>query len=144
VARTIGGVILGYVVMAVIVFCSLTAAYLAMGADAAFRPGSYDVSGLWIVVSIIVGLAAAIVGGWVSATVARDARAPKILAAVVFVLGLAVAIPVLTAPSAPPKPRLGDVPNLQAMADAHTPAWIALLNPIVGAAGVMIGGRRRL
>jgi hypothetical protein len=140
-ARTVVGVILGYVVMAVVVFCGLTAAYLAMGADGAFRPGTYEVSGLWIAISFIVGLAAAISGGWVCAAAATEARAPMILAAVVFVLGLAVAIPALTAPSSLPKPRLGDVPNLEAMANAHTPVWIALLNPFVGAAGVIVGGR---
>jgi hypothetical protein len=38
--RAIGGMVLGYVVMAAIIFVAFTAAYAAMGADGAFKPGT--------------------------------------------------------------------------------------------------------
>ena len=38
--RTIVGVIAGYLVMALLIFATFSAAYLLMGADAAFMPGS--------------------------------------------------------------------------------------------------------
>ena len=42
--RTILGVIIGYLVMVVIVFCTFTASYLLLGADRTFQPGSYEVT----------------------------------------------------------------------------------------------------
>lgn len=141
-ARMIGGVILGYVVMAALIFAAFSGAYLAMGTEAAFQPGSYEPSSLWIAVSFVLGFAASAAGGWVCATVARDGRVTSILAAVVLLLGLALAVPALRR-TAPLEPRLGDVPNMEAMTKAHQPGWIALLNPLIGAAGVLIGGRLR-
>jgi hypothetical protein len=141
-ARTIGAVILGYLVMAALIFATFTAAYLAMGADAAFRPGTYEPSSLWIVVSFILGFAAAVAGGWVCAAVGREGRAVSILAVVVLLLGIALAMPALRrTPTS--EPRLGNVSNMEAMTKAQMPGWIALLNPLVGAAGVLIGGRLR-
>lgn len=138
----IGGAILGYVVMAALIFATFTGAYLAMGTEAAFRPLTYEPSNLWIVVSFILGFAAAVAGGWVCAAVARDGNAPWILAFVVLVLGLALALPALRR-TPTMEPRLGNVPNMEAMTKAYTPAWIALLNPVIGAAGVLLGGRIR-
>lgn len=139
--RTVGGVLAGYVAMALIVFACLTAAYLGMGAERAFRPGVYDVSMLWAVVSIVIGFLAAWVGGWVARKIARSRRGPQALAAVVVVLGLALAIPTLGGglPEAPP--RTGAPANMAAMQQARTPAWLALLNPVIGALGVLVGGR---
>jgi hypothetical protein len=140
--RGIAGVILGYVVMAGLVFTTFTAAYLAMGADRAFQPGSYDVSPVWIGVSFVLGLVAAVVGGLVCAMVSRSGKGPLVLAALVLVLGLAMAVPVLAASAGPPpSARTGDVANLDAMQMAKQPAWVALLNPLVGAVGVVVGSR---
>ena len=138
----IGGVILGYVVMAALILAAFSGAYLAMGAGAAFRPGTYEPSSLWIFVSFIFGFAAAVAGGWVCAAVARDGRAPWILAFLVLGLGLLLALPALRR-TPTMEPRLGNVPNMDAMTKAYTPTWIALLNPVIGAAGALLGGRLR-
>src|SRR4029453_7899259 len=91
--RAFLGVILGYVTMAVLVFVTFTAIYLAIGADKAFEPGTYDPSFLWIVIMFAVGLVAGIAGGYVSAMIARQMKSPKFLALLVLVLGLVFALP---------------------------------------------------
>jgi hypothetical protein len=141
--RTIAGVVVGYIVMALVVFAVFSVAYLGMGADRAFQPGSYAPSGLWIVVSLIVGFGAAAAGGWVCASIARNPRAVTALAALVIVLGIVFAVPVMTRKEGP-GPRTDTVGNMQAMQQAQTPLWLALLNPLIGVVGVMVGGRRRL
>jgi uncharacterized membrane protein len=137
--RAILGVVVGYIAMAVFVFCLFTIAYLAMGADAAFRAGTYEVSMLWIVVSIVLSFIAALIGGFVCAVLSRSKRAVQVLAGIVLVLGILVAIPVLMGNDVRPNVRTGNVPNLQAMQNARTPKWIALLNPVIGAVGVLVG-----
>ena len=141
--KTIGAVILGYVVIFVLVFLTFSAAYLGMGADRAFKPQSYDVAGLWIVVSIVLSLIAAVVGGFVSFRVGGD-RAVKVLAIVVVVLGILMAVPALMGPpSGEPEPRTAAVGNMEAMSKAKPPTWLNFVNPLIGAAGVLAGGRRR-
>ena len=140
--RVIGGVVVGYLVMFAIVFVTFSIAFVSMGTDKAFKPGSYDVSGLWIAVSFVLGLVAAIVGGLVCALIAPGTKAPVALAALVLVLGLLMAVPVLTAKTEP-KVRTGKVGNMEAMQNAAQPAWIALLNPVVGAVGALAGAQLR-
>ena len=140
--KTLGGVVLGYLMMFAFVFLSFTLAYGLMGAERAFRPGVYDVSFLWILTSFILGLAGAMLGGYVCEAIARDERAPKLLAVLVLVLGFAFAVPVLTN-TVPSPPREGAVSNTVAMQNAQQPPWVALLNPLFGAIGVLIGAGAR-
>lgn len=142
--RTIAAVVLGYFVLFVVLFCLLTLAYLALGADRAFEPANFDASKTWILVSVIAGFVAAYVGGVVSTVIARGSRAPLILATVVFVLGILFAIPVLTRPdSAGEMIRDGNLGLVEAMQNANQSSLLALLNPLIGAAGVLAGSRFR-
>ena len=141
--RAVGGVILGYLTMAVLMFVLFTVAYLAMGADEAFRPGGYEVSPLWVWTSVVLGLVAAVAGGVVCAAVSRLPKPPLVLAVVVLVLGVLSAIPVLTASAGEQKARTGDVSNMDAMMKARQPAWAALMYPVLSAAGILAGARLR-
>jgi amino acid transporter len=135
-------IVLGYLVMFVAVMVLLTVAYMAMGVERAFKPESYQVTGLWIAVSVVLSFGAALVGGRVAARVGRGARAAALLAVVVVVLGVILAIPTLDAPD-PGEPRTGEVGNFDAMMNAQQPPFISFLNPVIGAVGVLLGGRRR-
>lgn len=138
--RLIASVLLGYVIMALTVFAGLSLAYVAVGADGAFRPGLYDVSTLWVVVSFVVGFGAALAGGWVARRIARSASGPLVLAVVVAALGVAMAVLTLFGEAADPGVRTGAVGTFEAMSYAQTPFWIMLVNPFVGAVGVLLGG----
>jgi hypothetical protein len=137
--RAGASVVLGYVVMFVVVFATFTLAYLVLGPEGSFQPGSYEVSGAWIIVSIVLSIAAAVLGGLACAVVAKSPTPPKVLAGIVLVLGLIMAVPVLTQSDVEQKARSGEVGNLEAMQNAAQPGWIALLNPVLGAVGVLVG-----
>jgi uncharacterized membrane protein YedE/YeeE len=140
--RAILAVILGYVVMFLVVFLTFSGAYLAMGTEAAFQPGKYEPSTLWLVVSFILGFIAAIAGGCTCVWIAKNTKAALGLAGLVLVLGLAMAGAIMMEPpDARPATRTGDVPNLEAMQNARTPLWVAFVNPFLGAVGVLLGAR---
>jgi hypothetical protein len=141
VIRQILAVIVGYVVMFVIVFTTFSAAYFALGADRAFKPGTYDVSVLWIGLATLLGLLAAAVGGAVCGKLAKGGRAHYGLAALVLVLGLLQAGAQFAAPKPNPGPRGPDVSNVEAMTKAQPPMWAALVNPVIGVIGVLLGAR---
>lgn len=138
--RIVAAVVVGYLVLFLCVFALFSGAFLTLGSDRAFEPGSYQVSTTWILVSSVLSFAAAVVGGFVSKLIARTQTGPKALAGVVLVLGLAMAAMVAMAPS-PPMDRPGDLANLEAMQQARQPVWAAVLNPLFGVAGVLLGGR---
>jgi hypothetical protein len=139
--RLIGSVIVGYLVIFVAVFATFSAAYVAIGADGAFRPGSYDVSMTWIILGTVLSFGAAWLGGRICLAIAKDAKGPKALAAVVLILGILFAIPAMKPP--PSEPRPAGAAMMDAMQRARTPLWVALLNPVIGVLGVLVGGRRR-
>jgi hypothetical protein len=141
--RATGAVVAGYAVMFLCVFLTFSGLYLTLGPDGAFKPGTYDVSVLWLVVSTVLSIFAALAGGFVCAMLSRGGKAPWALALFVLILGLLMAIPEVNAPRSH-EARTGDVPNLEAMTKAKSPVWVALLNPLIGAAGALAGaGLRR-
>jgi hypothetical protein len=141
--RAIVSVVVGYVAMFAAIFLAFSGLYLLMGQDLSFRPGSYEPSMLWTVVSFALGVGAAVLGGYVCAWIARTATPPKVLAGVVLVIGLVSAVPILMAAATPAETRTGEVGNLDAMMKAKQPAWVAVANPFVGLAGVLLGARLR-
>lgn len=141
-ARNIIGVIVGYVAMAAFVFISFTVLYLILGTEGSFQPGSYHVSDVWLVLSLILSFAAALIGGYVCMLIAKNKKAAMWFAGIVFVLGLILAIPQLNVSDEEMnKVRTGDVSNFEAMQNAKQPALILLLNPLIGAFGVWAGSR---
>jgi hypothetical protein len=142
--RTILSVVVGYVAIFILVFFTLAVAFMVMKADGALKPGSFETSSLWLVVSITLGFVVAAIGGFISAAIARKPSGPIALAIVVLVLGLIFAIPALRpAESEEPAVRAGDVGMMEAMQKAKQPPWFAIVNPFIGAAGVLIGSRFR-
>jgi hypothetical protein len=145
--RTVGSVIAGYVVMAIAIMVLFAAAYPVLGIDRLFAPGTYQASMGWILLSILLGFAAAAAGGWVAARLAPGSSAPRWLAALVMVLGLLTAASiVMTDDPARGGPRPDGAAMADVMAHAQQPLWVALLNPLLGAAGVLAGagaGKRK-
>ena len=143
--RFIAAIVLGYIVMLAAVLGIFTVAYPLLGVDRLFEPGSYEAARGWIVLSFAIGLVAAMAGGSVCARIAPGTQAPLWLAAIVLVLGGLMAIPVVMSTStARGGMRPANTTMADAMAHAEQPVWVALLNPLIGAAGVLMGaGPRR-
>ena len=141
--RAIGGTVVGYLVMVALIIITFTGLYFLMGADGAFRKGTYVPSLPWILVTFVLSFAAAMAGGWVSVAVGKSIKSATILATVVFVLGLALAVVTMNESPMENPVRLGDVSNFEAMQKAKEPTWVAFTNPILGAIGVVAGARLR-
>ena len=140
--RAIGSAVAGYVVMFVIVFVGLTLAWLALGADGAFRTGTWRTSTGWVVTMLLVGLVAAVAGGWVARRLGGDRRAVLVLVALVVLFGLVdIAMSFGRDPGVLDAVRVGEPSMFEAMGNARPPAWFSLVNVVVAVAGVLIGAR---
>lgn len=141
-ARSIIGVIVGYVVMFILQVVSLMTIYTMMGPDWSFKPSSYQASTRWTVMQFTVILVTAVIAGLVCAIIARGGKAPMVLAGLVLAIGFALgAVAISMKPDNANEVRTGDVPNMEAMSKAHHPTWVVFLGPVIGAVGVVIGGK---
>ena len=138
--KTTLAVILGYVVMAGIVFGGLTVAYDSMGTDKSFEPNSYAPTMTWILTMFGVGLVAAVVGGLVAAKIGGSSGT-KVLTLIVVVLGvgMAVAHAVMDPPAERPNQRPVELDGTQAREWSESPLWVNLAHPVIGAIGICIG-----
>ena len=146
--RFVAAIVIGYLVMLFVVFGMFAVAYPLFGVELLFQPGSYQAAAGWIAMSLVVGLVAAISAGQAAMRIAPETQAPIWLSAIVLVLGLLMAVPVvMSANSTRGGKRPANVTISDVMAHAEQPLWAALLNPVVCAAGVLIGagppGRRK-
>ena len=135
--------VVGYLVTFLLVFGLFTAAWYALGAERSFEPGSFEVSPLWIGVSTALGFLAAVGGGCTARAIGRTVGAVRGLAILLFVLGALMTIPALLPGAGESEVRDPGLSMMDAMNKARTPPLAAILNPIVGAAGVLVGGRRK-
>ena len=140
--RSVLGVIVGYIVMFVLQVIAFMTIYTLVGADWSFKPASYQASTRWTAMQFGVILITTIIAGFICVAIAKGGKAPLVLAAVVLVLGLALAFAsTALRPADTHEIRTGNVPNMEAMSKARHPAWVIFLGPVIGAAGVVIGGK---
>lgn len=141
-ARTIIGVIVGYVLMFILNFAAFVTLYAVMGPERAFAPGLYLASTAWIGFTAVILLITGAIAGVVCAVIAKADRASLALAIVVVVLGLLLAIPAMLKANVNSKlVRTGDVPSMQAAQLAYWPVWCPFVFPFVSAIGVVVGGK---
>ena len=141
-ARTIIGVIVGYVLMFIMNFAAFVALYAVLGPEQAFEPGLYLASTKWIAISAVILLITGTIAGLVAVLIAKGGRASLALAVVVVVLGVVLAIPAMLKANVNSKlVRTGDVPSMQAAQLAYWPVWCPFAFPFISAIGVMVGGK---
>ena len=140
--RRILGVVLGYATMAVFIFLTFSLLYLILGAEGSFEPKSYDVSLIWIIISFIFGIIAAVLGGYVCVLISKSQTQSMVLSALVLVIGLTLGISQLGPQiNEVQEVRNASISNWDAMQKAKQPAFMLLMNPIIGALGVLGGSR---
>ncbi len=142
--RAIASVVVGYVVMALIVFATFSLAFVAMGPDGVYRPGVYDVSGLWIACAFVLSFVAAWIGGYVAAVISKGGRPILVLIGLVIVLGVISAIMAGVGTADIPAVRETDPTVFEAMQVSKQPAWVAWLMPLIGALGAFFGAVWRM
>ena len=142
--KSILAIIASYFVMFIFLFAAFTGCYFALGAEGSFQADSYNVSTVWIALTVVVCLVAGLIGGFLCAAISRSKKTCQIFAFIVFFLGLIACIPAMKRSPDAPNVRAGEVSNLEAMGLAVSPMWLHLLTPVISAAGVLLGSRMKL
>lgn len=137
--RIIAGIIVGWIVMAILVMAVFFIAWLALGNDGTFQQNSYWTTSTFNIAVLAGGTIAAIVGGLACALIARNAKAALALAAIVTAIGIVTAVMEMKKPD--PPARTGEVTMQDIATHGKEPTWFAFSKVILSAAGIVIGAR---
>ena len=141
--KSILAIIVSYVVMFVIFMAIFTGLYFALGVERVFQADSYEVSMLWIVLTLAIGFFVCMFAGYVCAAISKSWRACQVFALIVFLLALIQCFSALKRNPDAPNTRAGEVGMFDAMSLAVSPLWLHFVNPILSGAGVLIGARMK-
>lgn len=141
--RSILAIIVSYVVMFVMFMAIFTCLYFALGVERVFQTDSYEVSMLWIILTLVVGFLVSIFSGYLCALISKSWRTCQIFALIVFLLALIQCFSALKRNPDAPNVRAGEVGMFDAMSLAVTPLWLHFVNPILSGAAVLIGARMK-
>ena len=141
--KSILAVIVSYVAMFVIFMAIFTGLYFAIGVERVFQPDSYEVSMLWIALTLVIGFVVSMFGGYLCAAISKSWRTCQIFALIVFLLALIQCFSALKRNPDAPNVRAGEVGMFDAMKLAVSPLWLHFVNPILSGAAVLIGARMK-
>ncbi len=143
--RNILAVIVGYIVMGLIVMGVFSGVYFGViGADGAFKPGTFEPSTLWVVIWAVTSLVAAVIGGIVCAKISKHSKGAVIsLVVAMIVLSTLQLVGVVMRESTDEASRVRPA-EMDAMEGwrkgaEFVPIWIVIGNPILGTIGVIAG-----
>lgn len=135
--RTIAGVVVGFLVMAVLVMATFAITMAALGFENILQPNSYWTTDKFNIIVLIGGFVAAIVGGMVCKSIARESKATLVLAAIVIVMGIGSAVMNMNKPD--PPARTGPVKLEDFATHGKEPTWFAISKSALAAIGIVIG-----
>jgi len=142
--KSIVAIIVSYVAMFVIFMAIFTCLYFVLGVERVFQADSYEVSMLWIALTLVIGFVVSMFAGFLCAAISKSWRTCQVLALIVFVLAMIQCFGALRRhnPDAP-NIRAGEVGMFDAMSLAVTPLWLHFVNPIISGAAVLLGARMK-
>ena len=142
--KSILAIVVSYVVMFALFMAIFTCLWFVLGVERVFQPDSYEVSMVWIILTLVVGFFVSMFSGWLCAAISRNWRTCQIFAFIVFLLALIQCFSALRRnnPDAP-NVRAGEVGMFDAMNLAVTPLWLHFVNPIMSGAAVLVGARMK-
>jgi hypothetical protein len=139
--RSVLAVIVALILLVILQVASFMSMYGLMGADWSFKPASYQASARWTAMQLVIIIVTSIIAGLICAAIAKGGKAPLALAGVVLVLGLGAALLRTSLHSDTQEVRIGNVSQKDARDKARHPTWVVFLGPVIGAVGVVIGGK---
>ena len=141
--KSIIAIVVSYVVMFVMFMAIFTCLYFALGVERVFQTDSYEVSMVWIVLTLVIGFLVSMFAGYLCAAISNSWRTCQIFALIVFLLALIQCFSALKRNPDAPNVRAGEVGMFDAMSLAVTPLWLHFVNPILSGAAVLIGARMK-
>ena len=140
--RAILGVIVGFFVTIGVIDGAIAAAWMIFGVDVLFKEGVWDVSLVWLILSIVSYLAAGLISGAVCEVIASKGTRAAILLAGIILITLSLEANYLRKNTIAhnQQTRQAEATRIDAMQFARIPNLAMFGNPVLAVIGVLVGG----
>jgi len=142
--KSIIAIVASYALLLIVFMAVFTGCYFTLGPERVFKPDSYEISTLWLVLTLAGSFLVSILAGYVCAAISKSWRTCQVFALLVFVLTLLSCVSALKPNPDAPNVRAGEVAYLDALHLAVSPFWFHLVNPVLSGAAVLFGARRKI
>jgi hypothetical protein len=141
--KNIVAVIVSYIVMMLLFSLAFAALYVGLGVERVFQPDSYEISTLWLVLSIVGSFFVALLAGWLCVAISKSFRVGQIFALIVLVGSAIMCVSAFYREPDGPHVRAGEVGFFDGMERGVSPRWLHAVNPVLTAAGALAGARMK-
>ena len=141
--KSILAIIASYAVMFLFFIAVFFGCYMVLGSERVFQTDSYEVTPLWIALSVILSFLGSILGGFLCAAISKSKRTCQVFAFIVFFVSLLACLPAMKRNPDAPNVRASEVTNFEALRLEVSPMWFHLITPVISAAGVLLGARMK-
>jgi CDP-diglyceride synthetase len=141
--KSILAIIVSYLALFILFMAIFTGCYFALGIERVFQPDRYEVSTLWVILTLVIAFLVTMFAGYLCAALSKNWRTCQVFALIVFLLALWQCFSGMKRNPDAPNVRAGDVTYLEAIALAVSPMWLHVVNPLINGAGVLLGARMK-
>jgi hypothetical protein len=141
--KSILAIIVSYIAMMLLFSLAFAALYSGLGVERVFQSDSYEISTLWIVLSIVGSFFVAMFAGWLCVAISKSFRVGQVFSLIVLVGSAIMCVSSLYRESEGPHVRAGEVGFFDAMERGVSPWWLHVVNPVLTAAGALAGARMK-
>ena len=140
--KSIIAIVVSYVAMFVVFMAIFAGLYFVLGAERVFKAYSYEISTLWLTLTMIFGFLVTLFAGFLCATISKNWRTCQVFALIVFALASVQCLMAIRRqnPDAP-NTRASEVSFSEGIEHAVTPFWLHVVNPVINGAGALLGAR---
>jgi len=140
--RAILGVIVGFFVIMGVIDGAVSVAWIIFGVDVLFKESVWDVSLVWLILSIFSYLAAGLISGSVCEVIASKGTRAAILLAGIILITLSLEANYLRKNTIAhnQQTRQAGATRIDAMQFARIPNLAMFGNPVLAVIGVLVGG----
>jgi hypothetical protein len=136
--RAILGVVVGFIVGGIISFGLFLGLWFALGVDGVLEKGKYEGTMVLNIVAPLTSILGGLVGGLLCAKISRSTRAVATLAAILFAMLALGSVTDQMKPNPGARPEGQKV--MEALMNGKPPMWFSIINPLISAGGVLLGG----
>ena len=139
--KSIIAIIVSYLIVFLLFSAVFIGLYFVLGAERVFQTDSYEISTLWMVLTLVGSLFGWMLGGWLCVGISKSLRTGQVFALIVFVATAIMCLSQLKRESEGPHVRASEVSFDEAFGREVSPRWFHFVNPVVSLLGVVVGAR---
>lgn len=141
--KSIVAIVVSYLAMFVFFMAVAVGCYLALGSERVFKPDSYEISSLWLVLTVIVSFIASAIAGYLCAVISGSWTTCRVFAFIVFLATLGFCISSLRQSQESPNVRASEVSWTDGMRLGVSPLWLHFVSPVIAGVAVLAGARMK-